>query len=146
MAPGACLAVLFGGPHQSAPSFARFGVREGDFVYPVRVHKGVLFVIARMRVERIVPLGDYSFDPAGAADRIPFGCVDEVAIGTEGEPIRFDRRFPGERLEHLRFVSKHGDRGLKYVENGLLKRAVSLQGGVYRLAAESAAEFAATFG
>jgi len=144
------LDVLFGGPHQSAPSFVRYGVREGDLVYPVRVLKGELFLVSRMRVARIITVREYLLEHLGVdypnePHRIPSRYVDEAVIGAEGEPIRFDRRFPGERLEHLRFVSKKSERGLKYIENGLLKRAISLQGGVYRLAPQSADEFAALF-
>jgi hypothetical protein len=58
-ATGQPLRVLFGGGHQSAPSFTRFGVRPGDFIYPVRVHRTILHVIARMRVREIIPVGDY---------------------------------------------------------------------------------------
>jgi hypothetical protein len=38
---GATLALLFGGPHTSEPSFRRAGVKAGDSIYPIRVHQGI---------------------------------------------------------------------------------------------------------
>jgi hypothetical protein len=158
------LRVLFGGGHQSAPSFTRFGVRPGDFIYPVRVHRTILHVIARMRVREIIPVGDYLLHHLDCPDvdltrhlyevqadlnrlhpelehRIPWGCVYEAALGEDGMPIRFDATVPPDVLERLRFRSRRGERALKYVEDGKLKRSVGLQGGVYRLSPESAVEF-----
>jgi hypothetical protein len=65
------------------------------------------------------------------------GCINEVVVGPPGSPLRFDRPLPGEHLEHLTFTSRRGERKLKYVEDGRLLKALSLQG-IYRLAPESA--------
>ena len=56
---GKPLEVLFGGPHISEPSFMRAGVRPGDAVYPIAVRAGVLSVLARVRVRRILSLENY---------------------------------------------------------------------------------------
>src|SRR3569833_3042161 len=56
---GARLELLFGGPHVSQPSFRRAGVRPGDYVYPIHLHSGELFVLGRLRVREIVPLEQY---------------------------------------------------------------------------------------
>lgn len=56
---GKPLEVLFGGPHISEPSFLRATVRPGDDVYPVAVRAGVLYILGRTRVRRILSLEDY---------------------------------------------------------------------------------------
>jgi hypothetical protein len=56
---GKRLEVLFGGPHTSEPSFRRYGVKEGDYIYPVRLLKGTLYVIGRMRVKHLLSLAEY---------------------------------------------------------------------------------------
>lgn len=56
---GRPLETLFGGPHTSEPSFTRAGVRPGDEVYPISVRAGVLYILGRARVRRILALVDY---------------------------------------------------------------------------------------
>jgi hypothetical protein len=70
-------------------------------------------------------------------------CTDEVAIGEEGTPVRLDVMIPPDVLERLRFRSRKKERGLKHVEAGRLKSAISLQGGIYRLTEQSAQEIQA---
>jgi hypothetical protein len=161
---GARLTVLFGGPHQSQPRFSRFGVKPGDWVYPVHASDGVLYVLGRMKIKRLVSLEEYiAANPrrfAGCQVRGPaagtlrkwviahpelsylvWSCTDEVAVGQEGTPIRFDVGLSPGELEGLRFRSKRGERGLKYVKGGRLTKVFGLDGGVYRLSPESAAVF-----
>ncbi|WP_244336506.1 hypothetical protein [Streptomyces seoulensis] len=135
---------FFGGPHQSRPSFRQAGVTPGDRIFAVRAWRTGLYPVCSMEVQRIV-----DYDKAGAelADEdypklvhwrpLKSGCLSEVVLGPPGSPLRFDRPLPGHHLGHLIFVSRRGERKLKYVENGRLLRAVSLQG-IYRLAPESA--------
>ena len=161
---GAKLKVLFGGPHQSQPRFSRFGVKPGDYIYPIHVTDGVLYVLSRMQVKRLLPLEEYiAANPrlfAGCEDAeyrgraldywlnarpelryLVWSCTDEVAIGQGGTPIRFDVALSPAELEGLRFRSKRGERGLKYIEGGRLTKVLGLDGGVYRLSPESAALF-----
>ncbi|MFJ3933810.1 hypothetical protein [Streptomyces sp. NPDC090029] len=140
------LTMLFGGPHQSLPSFQRAGVQPGDRVYPVRVHRTRLHVLGMLEVARIVPYENVGSvlpdeDYVKLLDWRPLktGCVTEVLVGPPGAPLRFDTVVPGELLERLTFTSRRGERLLKYVEDGRLIRSVSLQG-IYRLAADSAEE------
>ena len=56
---GRPLEVLFGGPHTSEPSFRRACVRPGDAIYPIAVRDGILYVLGRARVQRILTLEDY---------------------------------------------------------------------------------------
>jgi hypothetical protein len=75
-----------------------------------------------------------------------WSCTDEVAIGQGGTPIRFDVALSPTQLEGLRFRSRRGERGLKYIEGGRLTKVLGLDGGVYRLSPESAALFARLVG
>lgn len=159
---GARLEILFGGPHTSEPRFSRFGVQSGDYIYPVHVSDCVLFILGRMRVKRLLTLEEYIAENpekfAGCEDAkwpgltlsnwlnlhpekryLAWTCTDEVAIGEEGTPIRFDVAVPSELLERLRFRSRRAERGLKNIVDGRLKSAISLQG-IYRLGEESARE------
>ncbi|WP_042420451.1 hypothetical protein [Streptacidiphilus anmyonensis] len=136
--------VLFGGPHQSRPSFRRAGVAAGDRVFAVRAWRAALYPVCAMEVRQIV---DYDRAGAELADEdyprlthwrpLKSGCISEVVIGAPGTPIRFDAPLPGDCLEQLTFRSRRGERKLKYVEDGRLLRALSLQG-IYRLAPDSA--------
>ncbi len=53
------LELLFGGPHTSEPSFRRAGVTPGDYIYPVRVLRCTVYVLARMRVQRILSVAEW---------------------------------------------------------------------------------------
>jgi hypothetical protein len=161
---GAKLTVLFGGPHLSQRRFSRFGVQPGDYIYPVNAAEGVLYILGRMRVKRLLSLGQYiAANPrlfAGCEDPdypggtlenwikahpekayLVWSCTDEVAVGQQGTSLRFDVALSPEQLEGLRFRSKRGERGLKYIEGGRLKKVLGLDGGVYRLSPESAVLF-----
>nr|WP_237537736.1 hypothetical protein [Streptomyces sp. SID2999] len=140
--------VLFGGPHQSRPSFRRAGVAPGDRIFAVRVWRTALYPVCSMQVQRIVDydrageeLSDEDYPKLIHWRPLKSGCVSEVVLGPPGSPLRFDRPLPGTHLEHLTFASRRGERKLKYVEDGRLLRALSLQG-IYRLAPESAAVIA----
>src|SRR5690348_14330774 len=56
---GRPLETLFGGPHISEPSFLRAGVRSGDAVYPITIRAGVLYLLCRIRVRRILAFDDF---------------------------------------------------------------------------------------
>lgn len=53
------LETLFGGPHISEPSFRRAGVRSGDTLYPIAVRAGILSLLGRTRVRRILAYEDF---------------------------------------------------------------------------------------
>lgn len=120
------LSVMFGGPHGSLPSVAH--LNPGDWVYPVMISTGSLFVIGRMCIAAIIPYADYTRDRgkisvtgegrwvviANGSRRIrqpdhrsPLdNCIDHVAIGESGTPLRFDNAIPGDTLATLRFGPK----------------------------------------
>jgi hypothetical protein len=137
--------VLFGGPHQSRPSFRRAGVVPGDRVFAVRAWQAALYTVCAMEVRQIV---DYDHAGAELADEdypklshwrpLKSGCISEVVLGPPGTPIRFDAPLTRDCLEQLTFTSRRGaERKLKHVEEGRLLRALSVQG-IYRLAPSSA--------
>ncbi len=161
---GTSLTVLFGGPHTSEPGFRRAGVKAGDYIYPLRVKQGIAYVIARMRVKEILPLEAYierNPDLFAGVERSPWPsvtfdnyarlhpavrvlaptCTEEAVLGDESTPIRLDVAVPPEMLGRLRFRSQRGERGLKHIQDGRLKSAITLQG-IYRLSEASAEEIA----
>lgn len=158
---GQPLTVLFGGPHQSMPRFRGFGVTEGDDLYLVRVAQGVLRIIGCMHVKRLLTIEQYVAEDAefdGDDDALPeikfyrwqqmhpekrylaWTCTGEAALG-EGTAVGLDIAVPGDVLEALRFRSPEGERPLKYVEDGKLKRSISLEGRISRLTDDSARMF-----
>ncbi|MFE5483812.1 hypothetical protein [Streptomyces sp. NPDC056527] len=143
---GLRLTMLFGGPHQSLPSFERAGVKPGDTIYPVRAFRTRLHVLGAMEVSRIIPYEDAGAelddeDYAKLLDwrALKAGGVSEVLLGPPGSPLAFDTVVPADLLARLTFTSRRGERRLKHVEDGRLMRSASVQG-IYRLAADSAAE------
>ncbi|MFE9479754.1 MULTISPECIES: hypothetical protein [Streptomyces] len=143
---GQRLTMLFGGPHQSLPSFVRAGVRPGDTVFPVRAFRRRLHVLGAMEVSRIIPYEDagselHDDDYTKLLDwkLLKAGCVSEVLLGPPGSPLGFDTVVPPELLARLTYTSRRGERTLRHVEDGRLVRSHGVQG-IYRLAAGSAAE------
>jgi len=159
---GARLEVLFGGPHSSMPSHKRYGVKAGDYIYPVQVDKGVLYILGRMRVKEILTLEEYvDRHPEmhegvkkhpGYADLILSryiernpeksylapSCTDEAVIGEDGTPIKLGIAVPGDVLERLEYRSQRGVRKPK-VKDGKLQNWMSVWG-IYRLTQASAGE------
>jgi len=162
---GKNLTVMFGGVHQSAPSLKRAGIVDGDQVFPVRVLKGQLYIIARLIAGEFISLEEYTVehlnlpakDVLGLHEfqimqliqehwpdlgyRMPKGCGIEVLLGSSGSAIHFDLIVPPVILENLTFCSRKARMKLKHVENGILKKSISLQGNVRRLCPESADDF-----
>lgn len=159
---GTTINTLFGGPHTSEPSFRRAGVSAGDFIYPVRVFKGVLYVITRMLVKEIITLEDYIQrfpDVFADSERSQWPsvtfenylmlnpekrylaptCTDEVVLGDGSTPLTLDLAVPPELLQRLRFRSQKRERGLKHIRDGRLKSVITLQG-IYRMTEQSAVE------
>lgn len=162
---GSPVPFLAGGPHVSQPLFSRAGVREGDSVYPIFVRQGTLHVLARVVVKNFAEVDDFI---SSQKDLFParlhgharldilertavatpwikafwWTCADEVIVPENSTTISLATKLPVSSLERLTYVSKRGSRAVRGVEDGLLKSVISLQG-VYRLSADSAADFAA---
>lgn len=128
---GSALEVVFGGTHMSYPAPSRYGVSDGDVIYPVTVIKKTLHVIARLQVTSILPIQQYSTDvlklPKELRElhlfdlneqlskthptlghRIPHHCVYEAVIG-KGTRISFDCVVPPEMLDAIRLVNRKGE-------------------------------------
>jgi hypothetical protein len=161
---GTSFNTLFGGPHTSEPSFRRAGVQAGDTIYPVRVEKGILYIISRMRVKEILTIDEYIErfpDLFIGCERTPWAtitfdnylklhpelhflaptCTLEVVLGDDSTPICLNRAVPSEVLERLRFRSQRRERSLKQIEDGRITSVIGLQG-IYRLSKASADDFA----
>jgi hypothetical protein len=159
---GTTINTLFGGPHTSEPSFRRAGVKAGDTIYPVRVYKGVLYVITRMRVKEILAIEEYiqRFPEVFAGCEIsPWHsvtfenylqlnpekrflaptCTEEVVLGDVSTPLALDITVPPDLLQRLKFRSQKRERGLKHIRDGRLKSVITLQG-IYRMNDQSAFE------
>ncbi|HEU5381538.1 MAG TPA: hypothetical protein VFV38_39460 [Ktedonobacteraceae bacterium] len=164
---GRQMEILFGGPHTSEPGFARAGVCPGDLVYPIAVRSGVLHVLGRARVRRMLPLDHYieqrsdlfdlnhseslahtkAFDryrsvhPAVAS--LAPTCTDEVVECEESTPLRFDLTIPADLLGRLRYRSQRRERDLsQHLRDGRLIKSLAIQG-IYRLSEASACELEA---
>jgi hypothetical protein len=157
---GARLEVLFGGPHSSLPNHKRYGVKAGDYLYPVHVDKGAMYVLGRMRVREILTLEEYIDRNPQMLDGITKDpeypdmtlsrymkhhpektylaptCTDEAVVGEDGTPIKLDIAVPGDVLERLEYRSQRGVRKLK-VKDGKLQNWMSVWG-IYRLTQPSA--------
>jgi len=159
---GTTINTLFGGPHTSEPSFRRAGVRAGDTIYPVRVLKGVLYIITRMRVKEILAIEEYIQrfpDVFTGCEISPWHsvtfenylqlnpekrflaptCTEEVVIGDNSTPLALDINVPPDLLQRLTFRSQKRERGLKHISDGRLKSVITLQG-IYRMNDQSAFE------
>lgn len=160
------LRAVYGSPHTSAPKLSKYGVGPGDRLFVTALDKGQVCIVAAMTVEQILDvlafLAARHGVPAEALElhlwklcdklhaerpelghELPFGCVDEVAVGDDGTSIRFDRIIPGDVLARVEVVTKKGVvRGLP-VTDGRLTKPTSITGHVYRLTSKAASLFEA---
>jgi len=83
-------------------AFTKRRVKKGDTMYVLCVDEGRVFLIGRMKVARILPreVYDSEFDNHG------LWAGDEVVIGENGTPSRFDFTIPPDKLRDLRFEGK----------------------------------------
>ncbi|MDR1640713.1 MAG: hypothetical protein LBT59_13540 [Clostridiales bacterium] len=118
------LSVIFGGPHQSQPPLGR--IKIGDTIYPITVMNGKMHILGSMEIEKIISEEEYvknylTGNLEGAPEeksvmwdsyreenrktithRMPWSCVDSVAIGKNGTKI-MKREVPEDKanLEHI---------------------------------------------
>jgi hypothetical protein len=157
---GQALEVIYGSEHSSAPALRRYDVTAGDRVYVVGVDRGELLLIARLCVDEVKDVIDYYRDAIrlrgrdlaldemelarrlarvspNLGHRAPISCAVDAATGV-GTPLRTDLRVPRRVLERLRLTTKAGAERPIELEDGLIKRAVKLQGHFFRLTPASA--------
>ncbi len=113
-------------------AFTRRNVRKGDTMYVLCVDKGLVYLIGRMKVARILAMEAYNAE-FGNPDLWP---GDEVVIGENGTPCRFNFTIPPETLKKLRFEGKAEH---LLIEDGKLVEPQSLRS-VRELHWESVAE------
>ena len=109
--------MLFGG--LPAPLRAQLpagaAAQPGDLLYPI-VCEEVLYVLGRMRVQQIIPVGkdrallqEY-FAQYGASRFLVLTCTTEVVLGVGETGILLDRPLPGEILQRLTYMPRRGPR------------------------------------
>src|SRR5688500_12901826 len=87
-------------------AFTKRGVKKGDVVYVISVHKGKVYLVGRMKVAQLLQREQYDseYDNPGLWEG------DEVIIGEEGTPMRLEYPIPSDALSNLRFDSKSSPR------------------------------------
>ncbi len=152
--------VLFGGPHQSQPSFRRAGVKAGDLVYPISISHGRLQILGMVSVNTIVDAADVMPSQFGLHVQnnneqwildsgwpeeffykvLCVTCVDEALLAlTHDGP--FDALYLSEQAtDKLTFQNRRSMRKPKGVEDGKIKMSLPFQG-IYRLSTASADAF-----
>jgi len=158
---GTALTMMYGSPHGSAPSLRRYDVSPGDFIFIVGLKAGVIYLVTRACVSELITADAYFRDHLGLPEadlklhlwnlaeklakqrpelghRLPFGCVDEVALLSSASPVALDLPIPAEVTAALRFRTKKGEERSLPLVNGLLRKQTALQGHIHRLTPETA--------
>jgi hypothetical protein len=158
---GTALTMMYGSPHSSAPSLRRYDVSPGDTVFIVGLKVGLLYLVTRVRIGELITADQYFRDHLKLPEaelklhlwaledklwkerpelghRLPFGCVDEVALLVSATPVTLDMPIPTEVTAALRFRTKKGEERSLPLVNGLLKKQSALQGHIHRLTPETA--------
>ena len=136
---GRPLTVFTGGWNQQS-DFLRYRFQRGDSLVVITIAGGVLYVVGRMTVRFKGFRRDWIAQNAAASvvlSRMTSG--QQVVVGSDGTPIRFDCAVPPALLPDWRFVSPDGKRprSPKYIgEDFRIKKANSFTG-VFRLAPET---------
>lgn len=134
---GQPLTFLWGG-HNRQTDYLFYKVQGGDILIPIRVYQGCLYIIADMKVKRIVHPDEDVLFSLQKRDLILNPCVKQIVEGENGTLIRFDCTVSCQQLNNLKFQSTRGERGVKHIRDGKLTNVSSFQG-VYRLTGNSAA-------
>lgn len=113
-------------------AFTKRNVKKGDTMYVVCVDKGLVYLVGRMKVARILARNVYDSE----FDTPNLWPGDEVVIGENGTPCRFHFTIPPDALKMLRFEGKAEH---LLVEGGKLVEPQSLRS-VRELHWESVAE------
>ncbi len=146
------------------PGFLKYKVTAGDYIYPVRVQKGTMYILGCMRVKVIQTIEEYvqdrpeTFGPyEKSAPGLAFhywmedhrdqqylcpSCCSEAALGDEATEIGLDTPVPPETITNLRFRSGKVERPIKHVTDGMITSVISISGHTLRLNDASAEAFA----
>jgi hypothetical protein len=133
---GLGLHAVWGG-HNHETSFSKFKIGPGDVLVPITVVGGALHALASLEVrEKTTGPIWLSKHPEQARTRLS-GCGQEVLGGEPGAVLRFDRVFTSAQVNAWRYDGSAGERAIKYVVKGKLKRTMSVTG-VYRVSEATA--------
>lgn len=158
---GATPRVLFGTKHAAAPP-SQYGIETGDIIFIVMLQKGIVSIVSRVDVARIITVEGFlhSLDMTEderaldapsliaklRAERpslghaLPSGCcAEEAVIPSSATPFRDDVPIPSHVLKAMRFRDKQGNERALEVKDGLLAKPLSIQGHYYRLTEPAAA-------
>jgi uncharacterized protein (TIGR02996 family) len=139
-AVGKPLRFVTGGQNQGS-YFAITRDWQGCYLYPVCVFQKKVYVIARMRIRQYMTRNDHRAAHPEGELLIENAPGNQVLVGSEGTPIRFDLSLPPEALTRLRFQQKKGERALKHVRDGQLLHGSAGIDMVCRLTTRSAQNF-----
>jgi hypothetical protein len=120
--------------HTAGELFVERAVREGDFIYVVTIGEGILYLVARAEVLKIVSQKEAEI-LLGTHD---LWDATWHVIAKSGTPQRFNRQVPLEMTKKLRFLSTGGHKPLKFISATELDRQTLR--GVRYLTSASAAE------
>lgn len=90
--------------HAADNRFAERGVGPGDYVYPVTVAGGELYLMGRMKVEKVCGFEEAT-EELGTDD---LWEAEDHVVSAEYTPKRFDLAVPREVTRGLRFKSGDG--------------------------------------
>lgn len=116
----------------NAPSTFHSKIKTGDWLYPLCIREGDLYLIGGMKIAAKITREAYLAQFPHDARLFWHDCAHQVVTGINGAPIRFDRRVPASLLEHWRYQSGKEERALKHVDEGKITNFLSFHG-VYRL-------------
>jgi hypothetical protein len=120
--------------HTAGELFVERAVREGDFIYIVTIGEGLLYLVAKVEVLKVVSQKEAEI-LLGTRD---LWDATWHVIAKSGTPQRFNREVPLEMTKKLRFLSTGGHKPLKFISATELDRQTLR--GVRYLTSDSAAE------
>lgn len=154
---GKPIPVLFGGPHNSQPSFIRAGVKPGDIVYPIGLKAGVIYVLAQVVTAEILPIKVFEekraefYDALGYPGELPpwhravrWTCTEEALMPAQSSLCSVTVKLTPDMVTRLTYRSQRAQRSPKGIKDGRLLSALGVQG-AYRLGENSAEDFSSLF-
>jgi hypothetical protein len=116
----------------------RYGLGPGDIVFVMGIRAGELLLLARVRLERVIPASEYRpVERPLLGHQQPFGCVDEAGLVAAATPLRLDVIVPTSILEQLQLRNTRGQERALPLKDGRVK-PLSIQGHFFRLTERAA--------
>jgi hypothetical protein len=136
------LSVIFGGPHQSQPPLGK--IKTGDKIFPISVINGKMYILGFMEIAKIISEEEYirnylsdnvknisaeenimwdaycEKNKKTITHKIPWNCVDNVAIGKNGTKI-IKRELPEDKIKLIKLGPKKGEETSLKIDDGKIK-------------------------